>query len=116
MQSTVSVPARPHVRVEVTDLAQKLIGLAAMAFGIELVLFKFLPDIGTAVIQHEVSGLTDFVTFEQAYLIPGSVHHARFLGNYILYDIARLLSTVYHSVDPRLHPLRVAAGLLTPLY
>jgi hypothetical protein len=104
------------MRAETTDFAQKLIGLAAFVFAIELVLFKFLPDMSTAVIQHGVSGLTDFTTFEQAYLVPGSVHHARFLGNYILYDIARLLSTAYHSVDPRLHPLRVAAGLVTPLY
>jgi hypothetical protein len=96
--------------------AEQLISLAALTLSIELVLFKFLPDIGTAAIQHSTSALTSFAAFEQMYLTPQSVHHARFLGNYILYDLARLFSQVFHSADPRLHPLRVAAGILTPVY
>jgi hypothetical protein len=44
------------------------------------------------------------------------VHHARFLGNYLLFHVAKLLEPLYHSADVRLHPLRVAAGILTPLY
>jgi hypothetical protein len=99
-----------------TDRAEKLISLAALTISIELVLFKFLPDISTAAIQHLTSDLTDFGTFEHAYLMPNSVHHARFLGNYILYDLAKLLSQLIHSADPRLHPLRVAAGIVTPVY
>jgi hypothetical protein len=95
---------------------EKWISLAAFGFAIELVLFKFVPDLGTAMLQHRISTLTDFATFERIYLAPGSVHHARFLGNYILYDLARLLGSAYHSADLRLHPLRVAAGILTPLY
>jgi hypothetical protein len=98
------------------DRAEKLLSLAALAISIELVLFKFLPDLSTALIQHSRSALTDFTAFEEGYLTPGSVHHARFLGNYILYGLAKLLDLAYHSADPRLHPLRVAAGILTPAY
>src|SRR5262249_41787952 len=98
------------------DQAEKLIGLCALVFAIELVLFKFLPDLSTALIQHNPSSLGDFGQFEREYLTAGRVHHARFLGNFILYELAKLLSGVYHSTDPRLHPLRVAAGVLTPLY
>jgi len=68
------------------------------------------------VIQHTPSALTDFSQFEREYLVPGSVHHARFLGNYILYYLARILSLAYHSADLRLHPLRVAAGIMVPCY
>ncbi len=95
---------------------EKLIGLCALAFAIELVLFKFLPDLSTALLQHQTSNLTDFGEFEQGYLRPNSVHHARFLGNYILYYLAKALGSLYHSADVRLHPLRVAAGMLTPIY
>lgn len=95
---------------------EKILALAALTLSIELVLFKFVPDIGTATVQRNTSVLTDFATYEAAYLTPHSVHHARFLGNYILYLLAKFLSTVYHSGDIRLHPLRVAAGILTPLY
>jgi hypothetical protein len=99
-----------------TDKAEKLISLCALALAIELVLFKFLPDLSTALIQHSSSALSDFGEFKREYLIPDSVHYARFLGNFILYDLARLLGAAYNSADPRLHPLRVAAGILTPLY
>jgi hypothetical protein len=98
------------------DTAEKLISVAALSIALELVLFKFLPDIGTATIQHNISTLADFPAFEQTYMNPGSVHHARFLGNAILLELAKWLAPLDHSVDPRLHPLRVAAGLLTPLY
>lgn len=99
-----------------TDRAEKLISLAALTISIELVLFKFLPDVSTAAIQHLTSDLTDFGAFERTYMLPNSVHHARFLGNYILYDLARFLSQFFHNSDPRLHPLRVAAGIVTPVY
>jgi len=98
------------------ERGEKLLSLAALAICFELVLFKFLPDLSTAVLQQRVSSLMSFRVFEEGYIQPGSVHHARFLGNYILYDLARLLSTVLHSADSRLHPLRVAAAILTPLY
>jgi hypothetical protein len=98
------------------DRGEKLISLAALVIAIELVLFKFLPDVSTAVIQHFTSALTDFAAFEGQYMRPGSVFYPRFLGNYILYDLARLLGRVFSSSDPRLHPLRVAAGILTPAY
>ena len=105
-----------RTRAQFADAAEKLLSLAALGFAIELVFFKFLPDVSTAFIQHSQSALTDFAQFEREYLTPGSVHHARFLGNYILYCLAGLLTVVYHSTDPRLHPLRVAAGILTPCY
>ena len=98
------------------EWAEKLLSAAALGIALELVLFKFLPDIGTATIQHNISTLTDFHTFEETYVNPGSVHHARFLGNLILYHLARAIASVDHSLDPRLHPLRIAAGILTPLY
>jgi hypothetical protein len=98
------------------DRFEKLLALAALTASIELVFFKFLPDLSTALIQQGTSALTDFATFERVYLLPGSVHHARFLGNHILYSLAKLLETLYHSHDVRLHTLRVAAGILTPMY
>lgn len=94
----------------------KVAYLVCVAICIELVLFKFLPDIGTAVIQGSSSTLTDFGVFEQTYLLPDSVHHARFLGNELLYHLARLIATVTNSSDVRLYPLRIAAGILTPVY
>jgi len=105
-----------HLYGPSADRAEKLIGVAGLCLVIELVLFKFLPDISTAVIQHAQSSLASFNEFQREYLTAGSVHHARFLGNYFLYDLAKLISSVDHSIDPRLHPLRVAAGLLTPCY
>lgn len=99
-----------------TEVREKLICLCAMGFAIELVLFKFLPDLSTALIQHAQSSLADFREFEREYLVPGSVHHARFLGNFILYRLAQALTNVFHSSDVRLHPLRVAAAILTPAY
>ena len=95
---------------------EKLLGLCALGFALELVLFKFLPDLSNGLLQRQTSNLTDFAQFEQTYLTPNSVHHARFLGNYILYYLAKILGSLYHSADVRLHPLRVAAGILTPVY
>jgi hypothetical protein len=98
------------------DRAEKLLSVAALSISLELILFKFLPDIGTAAIQHRASTLADFAAFERTYLTPDSVHYARFLGNDILYRLARLIDLVDHSADPRLHPLRIAAAILTPIY
>ena len=102
--------------VDRREQCEKLLSIAALSISLELMLFKFLPDIGTAAIQHGISSLTDFKAFEQRYIATGSVHHARFLGNYLLYGLAKLISTLPHSLDPRLHPLRIAAGVLTPVY
>jgi hypothetical protein len=98
------------------ETAQKLLAVAALSCAIELVFFKFLPDIATAVIQHSTSNLADFGQFRREYLGAGSVHHARFLGNITLYHLARWLGTLYQSADVRLHPLRLAAAILTPIY
>src|SRR4051812_2042457 len=92
--------------------AEKLLGVAALALSIELVLFKFMPDVSTAVVQHDVSALTDFAEFERGYMTPHSVHHARFLGNYILYGLAKAIAGWIHAGDFRLHPLRIAAAIL----
>jgi len=98
------------------EQAEKLIAVAALTFAIELVLFKFLPDIGTAVIQNSTSNLAGFEQFEHEYLGADSVHHARFLGNLTLYHLARWLSGLHQSADIRLHPLRLAAAIVTPIY
>jgi hypothetical protein len=88
----------------------------ALTLSIELVLFKFAPDISAQILQNAPSPLGSYAAFEHYYLQPGSVHYARFLGNYILYFLAKLVEPAYHGGDLRLHPLRIAAGLLTPLY
>jgi hypothetical protein len=98
------------------DVPEKALSIAALFISIELVIFKFLPDVGTAVIQNSKSALTDFAAFEQYYFTPGTVHYARFLGNRILLVTAYLLAHLFQSEDVRLHPLRIAAGLVTPVY
>lgn len=83
---------------------------------IEVVIFKYIPDVGTASYQNSISSLTSFDTYSNVYMAPGSVHHARFLGNLVLWHIADIISGFVHSVDMRLHPLRIAAAILTPFY
>ena len=99
-----------------TQWREKLLSLAALAFALELVFFKFLPDISTAIIQKSTSNLTDFGVFEREYMVPGKLFYTRFLGNHILWYLARFLSHFVHSPDIRLHPLRLAAAILTPVY
>ena len=82
----------------------------------ELIFFKFIPDIGTAFYQNGISTLTNFNVYSDFFLRPESVMYPRFLGNKILYETAILISSFYNSADLRLHPLRIAAGILTPLY
>jgi hypothetical protein len=98
------------------EALEKLLALSAIGICIELVLFKFLPDIGTATIQHSTSSLADFDAYRSQYMVPGSVHYSRFLGNYLLYGLAIALDRIHHFDDPRLHPLRLAAAIVTPLY
>jgi hypothetical protein len=98
------------------DLQEKVLGFLALFICIELIIFKFLPDLSTALVQEGTSTLADFDTFHRYYLTPGSVHYARFLGSRIMIFVADSLAHVIRSQDVRLHPLRVAAGLLTPLY
>jgi hypothetical protein len=97
-------------------LIDKIIYLVCLTLCIELILFKFLPDIANAVIQGDTSNLAEFTVFEHTYLRPGTVHHARVLGNQLLYRLARWIGSIVVSGDVRLHPLRIAAGLLTPFY
>lgn len=104
------------VKMPKTELREKFLYLAALAISIELVFFKFIPDLGTAFVQGTHSSLADFSTYEKTYLAPGSVHHARFLGNLLLYKLAKWLGAAGISADIRLHPLRIAAAILTPLY
>jgi hypothetical protein len=95
---------------------EKLLSLVGLAFAIELVFFKFMPDISTGVIQGNPSSLTDFALFKRDYLQLGTLAYTRFLGNRILWHLARIIAGFVHSQDMRLHPLRIAAGVLTPLY
>jgi hypothetical protein len=98
------------------ELLLKILLVLGCCLWIELALFKYLPDLGTAVYQHGISSLTDFATFEDSYISGNSVHSARFLGNHILLNLAKLLEAYVHSADIRCHPLRIAAALLTPAY
>jgi len=42
--------------------------------------------------------------------------YPRFAGTSILLGLAKLIARHIHSTDVRLYPLRIAAGILTPLY
>jgi hypothetical protein len=95
---------------------EKLLCLAALGFAIELVFFKFLPDLSTALIQGYPSNLTDFSLFERDYIVRGSLFSTRVLGNHIFWQVAQFVGHFVHSHDVRLHPLRITAGILTPLY
>jgi hypothetical protein len=99
-----------------SEQLEKLLSLAALGFAIELVYFKFLPDLATALIQGSASNLTDLSLFERDYIVRGSLFSARFLGNHIFWDVAHFVGRFVHSHDVRLHPLRITAGILTPLY
>jgi hypothetical protein len=99
-----------------SELFEKLLSLAALAFAIELVFFKFLPDLSTALIQSYPSNLTSFSQFEREYIVRGSLFSTRVLGNHIFWHVAQFVAHFVHSQDVRLHPLRITAGILTPLY
>src|SRR5580658_7170933 len=103
-------------RASDSAIVEKLLSLIGLAFAIELVFFKFLPDIATGVIQGNPSDLTDFALFKRDYLQLGTLSYTRFLGNQILWHVAQFIAGFIHSQDVRLHPLRIAAGVLTPLY
>ena len=97
-------------------VGEKLLSLLALVLAIELVIFKFLPDIATGVIQGNASDLTDFALFKRDYLQIGTLAYTRFLGNEILWNVAQFIAGLIHSPDIRLHPLRIAAAVVTPLY
>ena len=93
-----------------------VLGVLASLIFIVLVFFKFLPDVGTGVVQETPSVLTSWPLYDDYYLKPDSVHHSRFLGNVTLYALAQQISHGVHSTDLRLHPLRISATLLTMLW
>jgi hypothetical protein len=82
--------------------------LIVIISAIELVLFKFCADISIAVVQHSTPV---FDAFRESFMTPPSVFTARFAGNYLM----RGSCDPMHSADVRLHPLRIAAGILTPI-
>lgn len=98
------------------ELPLKILLVFACCLWIQLSFFKYLPDIGTAVYQKSPSVLTDFEIFQNVYMAKASVHAARFLGNHIVFDFAKMLAPYIHSSDIRFHPLRIAAAILTSLY
>jgi hypothetical protein len=98
------------------EIKGMLLGVAATALMIILIFFKFIPDIGTAFYQGHNSSLSNWSDFESYYLKPNSVFFPRFLGNYTLYGLASLFRDAYHTNDLRLHPLRLAATILTVFY
>jgi hypothetical protein len=97
----------------------KYFAFAIIFICIDLVFFKFVPDIGTAVVQntnpHETY-LSSFSKFEGEYLAHNTVMSPRFLGTEIMYRLAKFIDLHIHSSDIRLHPLRIAAALVTPVY
>lgn len=96
---------------------EKLIALLMCCLVIELALFKFTPDLAHQVYQNQKSALTSFDVYESQYMTPDSVMYPRFLGNMILFELAEFISSIFEiSDDIRLHPLRIAAGILTPIY
>jgi hypothetical protein len=100
-----------------SERSDKIFALLLLALAIELVFFKFVPDLGTATLPNQApSFLTDFGIFENTYNVPGSVMYPRFAGPWILLRVARFIARHLHSSDIRLHPLRVAAAMLTPVY
>ena len=68
-------------------IVEKLFSLVGLVFAIELVFFKFLPDISTGVIQGMPSNLTDFGLFKRDYLQLGTLSYTRFLGNQIFWHV-----------------------------
>jgi hypothetical protein len=100
-----------------SERSDKTFALLLLAFAMELVFFKFIPDLGTATLPNQgPSILTNFKVFENTFSAPGSVMHPRFAGPWILLTVAKFLAPYLHSSDIRLHPLRVAAAILTPVY
>mgnify|MGYP003386775929 CR=1 FL=1 len=83
---------------------------------IVLIFFKYLPDVGTSVIQSLPSTLMSWDAYTEYYLSEASVHHARFLGNELVHWLARLLPEGPAANDVRLHPLRLSATLFTILW
>lgn len=100
----------------VSNLLEKCLVLTGLAFAIELVFFKFMPDISTGTLQGNPSNLTDFALYRRDYMTLGTLSYTRFLGNRIVWHVAQYIGHFIHSQDVRLHPLRIAAGILTPLY
>ncbi len=96
--------------------AAYVLGVLASLIFIVLVFFKFLPDVGTGVVQNTPSVLTSWQGYEDYYLSHHSVHHARFLGNVSLHALAGWIAPHALSSDLRLHPLRIAATLCTLLW
>jgi hypothetical protein len=92
----------------------KLLALGALFFLTEIVVFKFLADLSTAVVQHTASPLIGFDAYRDAFMPPDSVFRPRFLGTEIVWWIASLIHI--HSNDIRLSPLRLAVGITSPLY
>ena len=98
-------------------LHDKIFFVLLFVLGIELVFFKFIPDLGTASLPHQgPSQLADLTAYKSYYLTPGTVVYPRFLATMVHFHLAELLSKYIHSNDIRLNPLRIAAALLTPIY
>jgi hypothetical protein len=89
------------------------LGVLACLIFIVMVFFKFLPDVGTSVVQGKPSVLTSWQGYEAYYLTTNSVFRPRFLGNISLYALAEWIAPHALSSDLRLHPLRIAATLCT---
>lgn len=95
----------------------KLLALAATPALVLLFFLKFAPDISTAVWQHgdpAFSPLSNYPSYWK--VLEEDVFQARFAGNWLVYGVAKGIERVIHiPSDPRLHPLRLAAAIVSTL-
>jgi hypothetical protein len=104
-------------RVCASDRNDKAFTIILFVLAIELVFFKFLPDLGTATLPGQfASPLADFKFFRYMFMTRGSITYPRFAGTWLMFGFAKVIGGYVHSSDVRLHPLRIAASILTPLY
>ena len=113
-RTTVGLPFDLNGHWLYTRTVTRPCGIIAIVCAVELVLFKFCPDLGNGVVQSVPSALSSFAAFQTNFMTPNTGHSARFLGNLLMWKLAHAIPT--HSSDIRLHPLRIAAGILEPLY
>lgn len=109
----------PNMKSKVDDKTERDLvwtGIFVACTLICLMLFKYVPDLGSSLVESLPSNLASWAAYEEYYFSTHSVHHARFLGNELVYGLARSLPSGLGSSDVRLHPLRVSATIFTLLW
>lgn len=103
------------------NLYRNIIIFLASILTFELVIFKFTPDLGITLVQAVKTGidqspLVSFDVYIYYFKRAGSVFYPRFLASDIQYYLAEGLARFVHSSDIRMHPLRIAEGVMVPIY